>query len=115
MINREIVMINLRGFIKPVAAVGIAFSIVSSVSAVEAHNPECSWAWDASSARYSCYPTQWIQKSGTGCWIVARCGGGNTTNDYGQVNGPGGTEFTGSYEQVRALNNCGGKLKVGSC
>lgn len=108
-------MIRLRSFVMPVAAVGIAFSVVSSVSAVEAHDPECQWAWQASSARQSCSTTQWIQKSGTGCWIVAQCGGGNTTNDYGQVNGPGGTSFTGSYDQVRALNNCNGTLRVGSC
>lgn len=115
MVNREIVMVSLSSFVRPVAAVGITFSIVLSVSAVEAHDPECSWAWDASSARYSCSTTQWIKKSGTGCWIVAQCGGGNTYNDAGQVNGPGSTSFTGPYDQVRALNNCSGQLRVGSC
>lgn len=115
MVNRDIVMISLSSFVKPIAAVGIAFSIVSSAYAVEAHEKTCSDAWDINSAHYSCYTTGWIQKSGTTCYIAARCGGGNTYNDAGQVNGPGGTTFQGSVDQVKALSNCGGKLKVGSC
>lgn len=76
--------------------------------AVAQHDPACDAAWEQSGASKTCITHEYIRKEGANsCRIMARCL--PSSNPNANVN----SVF--SLDDVKKLNNCGSKLKVGSC
>lgn len=87
---------------------------------------ECQAAWQASSAYKSCHPAFGAKAIGDKCGIYVHCkkpdgteiANGSYSPHYDQK----GKDIIGSdyslfytLDELRKLNNCNGKLKVGAC
>ena len=96
----------------------------------ESHDPTCQAAWDASSARKTCFTGEFIKRSDAGqCTIQAQCayGQGHVERDMNNVvqTGPGSfalgtppprrSTVTVSAADAKKLSNCDGYLKTGAC
>jgi len=87
---------------------------------------ECEAAWKSSSAYQSCYPAWGAKAIGNKCGIYVHCkkpdGSEVANGTYNPHYDQKGNEIIGSdyslfytVEELKKLNNCNGKLKVGSC
>jgi len=97
-----------------------------SSTAFAVTNEECKAAWKASSAYQTCSPGWGTKAFGDKCGIYVHCkkpdgsqvANGTYSPQYNQT----GKDIIGSdyslfytLDELRKLNNCNGKLKVGSC
>ena len=97
-----------------------------SLSVFAVTSEECRSAWKASPAYRSCYPAFGTKAIGSKCGVYVHCkkmdGGEVANGSYTAHYDKKGNDIIGSdyslfytVDELRKLNNCNGKLKVGSC
>lgn len=100
------------------------FMLSSSAFAVTTE--ECRAAWKASPAYQSCYPAFGTKAIGSKCGVYVHCkkpdgtevANGTYSANYDKEHKDIiGSDYSLFYtvDEVKKLNNCNGKLKVGSC
>jgi hypothetical protein len=97
-----------------------------SFSAFAVTTAECQAAWKSSSAYKSCSPGWGAKDIGSKCGIYVHCkkpdGTEIANGSYEPHYDPKGKDIIGSdyslfytVDELKKLNNCDGKLKLGSC
>lgn len=106
---------------------GITIGLLGLSSSVFAVTTgECRAAWKVSPAYQSCYPAFGTKAIGSKCGVYVHCkktdgtevANGNYTANYDKEHKDIiGSDYSLFYtvDEVKKLNNCNGKLKVGSC
>lgn len=84
----------------------------------DAHDAQCSSAWDQNSARMSCSGVDWFERKESQCRLHVECSTGQSVyKAQDKVMHPTTTNqrVIFSLDDVKKLSNCGGSLKVGKC